>query len=90
MVTVKASYGTDMDTHEVTVTVTDVDEEGQADDLCLTGTIPTDNNRRYDRPEVIAAIREFLRGDTQDTRAQVIEIIRTVPPRIEIGSQRRW
>ena len=29
MVTVKASAGTDMDTHEVTVTVTNVDEQGR-------------------------------------------------------------
>ena len=78
MVTVKASDGTDMDTYEVTVTVTDEDEmvvvvPGDS----LLDTYDTNGNGEYDRPEVIAAIREFLRGDTQITRAQVIEIIRT-------------
>ena len=47
MVTVKASDGTDMDTHEVTVTVTDVDEEGQADDLLE--TYDTDDNNRIEQ-----------------------------------------
>ena len=93
MVTLMADDGMYMDTHVVAIRVTDVDEMVVVDpwQISLLDTYDTnDKNGEYDRPEVIAAIREFLRGDTQITRAQVIEIIRTFPPRIEIGSQRRW
>ena len=60
MVTVKASYGTDMDTHEVTVTVTDEDEEGQADDLLE--TYDTNDNNRIDKSEALTAIEDYLFG----------------------------
>ena len=71
-VTVKASYGTDMDTHEVTVTVTDVDEEGQADDLLE--TYDTNDNNRIDKSEALTAIEDYLFNESI-TKDQVLEVI---------------
>ena len=74
MVTLRADDGTYMDTHVVLIRVTDVDEMGP--DGSLLERYDANENGEYDRPEVIAAIRDFLRGDTQITRPQVIGIIR--------------
>ena len=42
MITVNASAGTDMDSLDVTVTVTDVDDDGHlSHPPCLRGTMPT-------------------------------------------------
>ena len=70
MVTVRAGAAT------LAVAVTVTDEDDSAVDDTLLDTYDTNENGEYDRPEVIAAIRDFLRGDTQITRQQVIGIIR--------------
>ena len=74
MVTVKASDadGTDVATHEVTVTVTDVDEEGQADDLLE--TYDTNDNNRIDKSEALAAIEDYIFGGTL-TKDQALQVI---------------
>ena len=72
MVTVKASDGTDMDTYEVTVTVTDEDEEGQADDLLE--TYDTNDNNRIDKSEALTAIEDYIFGGIL-TKEQALEVI---------------
>ena len=72
MVTVKASDGTDMDTYEVTVTVTNEDEEGQADDLLE--TYDTNDNNRIDKREALTAIEDYIFGGIL-TKEQALEVI---------------
>ena len=72
MVTVKATSGTDTDTHDVTVTVTGVDDTGFCTDLL--DRYDANNNDQIDRDEVIAGINDFL-DNTGITRSQVIELI---------------
>ena len=75
MVTVKAATGADMDTHEVTITVTDVVE--MAPEMSLLDRYDTDGNDQIDKSEVIEAINDYLFGvgDEQITKEQVITII---------------
>ena len=78
MVTVKASYGTDMDTQEVTVTVTDEDD---MDDVVMEPSLleryDTDGDNQISKDEAIAAIDDYLFGvgDEQITKDQVLEVI---------------
>ena len=69
MATVKATSGMEMDTLDVSITVTD------ADDPSLLEIHDTNDNGRIDRDEVIAAIRVYL-GAGDVTRDEVLELIR--------------
>ena len=60
MVTVKADYGADMDTLEVTVMVTDEDDTTVGDDLL--NTYDADNSGHIDLPEVSAVIDDYFGG----------------------------
>ena len=75
MVTVKANDGTYMDTHEVVVTVTDVDDAVSGDTLLA--RYDTDDSGQIEREEAIVAINDYLfgEGDEALTRAEVIEVI---------------
>ena len=75
MVTVEASDGTNMASHEVTVTVTNVDDT--IVEQTLLDKYDADDSGRIDREEVIAAIDDYLFGvgDEKLTRPQVIEVI---------------
>ena len=73
MVTVKADDGTYMVNHDVTITVTDVDEMHIGGSLL--DRYDANDNGQVDKPEVIAAIRDYLRNE-QITKSEVIEIIR--------------
>ena len=74
-VTVKASDGTNEDTLDVTVTVTDVDEDvGPADPL--KDKYDANDNDEIERSEVFAAINDYLEGDEgAPTRADVFKLI---------------
>ena len=74
MVTLKATEGTNMDTHAVTVTVTDVEEE---EPPTLMARYDADQSGVIERDEAIAAITDYLygEGDDQITRAEAIEVI---------------
>ena len=76
MVTVKADDGTYMDTHDVTITVTGMDESVVQPGQTLEERYDTDNNG-LDKDEVIAAINDYLfgEGDVAITKDQAIEII---------------
>ena len=74
-VTVVAGDGTNMDTQDVTVTVTDVVDEPVGD--TLVDRYDTNNNGTIEQDEVIAAINDYLFGDVEETISQddVIHVI---------------
>ena len=74
-VTVKATVGTEMDTHDVRVTVTDEDETAPPGSLLE--RYDTDTSGDIDKDEAIAAINDYLFGEGADaiTQDQVIEVI---------------
>ena len=72
MVTVKADDGTYMDTHDVMVMVTNVDEDGGDP---LVAKYDADGSGTIDKNEVIAAIRDYIR-DSAISKADVIKLIR--------------
>ena len=74
-VTVKASDGTNEDTLDVTITVTDVDEDVTPDDP-LVDRYDADGNGEIERAEVFAAIDDYLdEGADAPTRADVFKLI---------------
>ena len=75
MITVNASAGADMDTLEVTVTVTDVSE--MAPEMSLLEMYDENDNNRIDKDEALVAINDYLFGvgDEQITKDQVLEVI---------------
>ena len=77
MVTVKADDGTYMDTHDVTVTVTDVDEDGAPGGSLLDRYDDNDNDR-IDRSEVLDGINDYLFGTEGQaiSKAEVLDLIR--------------
>ena len=74
MVTLKADDGTDMATQDVTVRVTDVDEQGQSDSLLE--RYDTNDNGRIDKDEVLTAISDYFNQVGGLTKPEVLEIIR--------------
>ena len=78
-VTLKATEGTNTDTHEVTVTVTDVDDTEQppTQPTTLLDRYDADDSGDIDQPEVIEAINDYLFGTGTDaiTKDQAIEVI---------------
>ena len=73
-VTVKADDGTDMDTHDVAVTVTDVDESAPSDPLLA----KYDNNPQDDRigrEEVLDGIDAFFLDPGPALREEVLDLI---------------
>ena len=70
MVTVRADDGTYMDTVNVTVRVTNVDEQAETGVL---GMYDTNRNGQIDRSEIVAAITDYQA--LRLTRAQMVEII---------------
>ena len=74
-VTVEADDGTYMDTHDVSVTVTDVEDDQPQ---TLLERFDDNNNGMIDKGEVIQAIRDYLFGEDDDrpTKADVIAVIR--------------
>ena len=74
-VTVKASDGTNEDTLDVTITVTDVDEDVTPADP-LVDRYDADGNGEIERAEVFAAIDDYLdEGADAPTRADVFKLI---------------
>ena len=74
-VTVKASDGTNEDTLDVTVTVTDVDEDVDPADP-LVDRYDANDNDEIERSEVFAAIDDYLDGDAgAPSRADVFKLI---------------
>ena len=74
-VTVKASDGTNEDTWDITVTVTDVDENVAPADPLLDRYDDNDSGE-IERSEVFAAINDYLDGDAgAPTRADVFRLI---------------
>ena len=74
-VTVKASDGTNEDTLDVTVTVTDVDEDVAPADP-LKDKYDANDNDEIERSEVFAAIIDYLDGDAgAPTKADVFKLI---------------
>ncbi len=74
MVTVTATRGADSATRDVTVRVTDVEEQGCGD--ALVDKYDANSNCTIQRGEVIAAINDYLdEGDGAPTRADVIKLI---------------
>ena len=71
MVTVRASEGTDMDTLDVTVTVTDEDDAAPSD---LMERYDNNNNGRIDKDEALTAIDDYL-FDGILTKDQALEVI---------------
>ena len=61
MVTVKAADGADIDTHEVIITVTDVDE--MAPEMSLLDRYDTNDNDEIDVDELREAITHYILGD---------------------------
>ena len=72
MVTVKASEGTDMDTLEVTVTVTDEDDAVVV--LDLLDRYDNDDSGHIDLGEAVQAVRDYQSGDI--TLAEAVQVIR--------------
>ena len=74
-VTVKATVGSESDTHDVRVTVTDEDETPPAGSLLE--RYDTDTSGDIDKDEAIAAINDYLFGTGADaiTKEQAIEVI---------------
>ena len=77
MVTVEADDGTYTDTHDVTVTVTDVDEDGAPGGSLLDRYDDNDNDR-IDRSEVLDGINDYLFGTEGQaiSKAEVLDLIR--------------
>ena len=78
MVTIMADDGTYMDTHDVRVMVTNVDEPGEVPPVAgdtLLDRYDADNNGQIDRPEVLGAIRDFVFNQTIE-RDDVVAVIR--------------
>ena len=74
-VTVKASDGTNEDTLDVTITVTDVDEDVTPADP-LVDRYDENDNGEIERSEVFPAISDYLDGDAgAPTRADVFRLI---------------
>ena len=73
MITVMATSGTETDTHDVSITVTDVNEETSVFDPLEKYDTNTDNE--LDKDEVIAAINDYLFGDGSVTKDQIIQVI---------------
>ena len=74
-VTVKASDGTNEETLDVTITVTDVDEDVTPADP-LVDRYDADDNGEIERAEVFAAIDDYLdEGADAPTRADVFKLI---------------
>ena len=67
--TIKVSDGTDSDTVVVTITVTDVVEEGPS----LLETYDADDNGQIDKSEIREAIIHYIEGDID--RAQLRAVI---------------
>ena len=75
MVTLKANDGEYMDTHDVTVRVTDVDET-TAPAGTLLARYDADGNGEIDKSEVITAINDYLDGgEGAPTKSEVIRLI---------------
>ena len=72
LVTVKASDGTNMASHEVTVTVTDVSE--MAPEMSLLEMYDENDNNRIDKNEVLAGVEDYIFRQTI-TREQVLELV---------------
>lgn len=76
-VTLKATVGDESDTHEVTVTVIDVEEDVDVEPRDpLLQKFDTDKSDNIDRHEVIDAIRGFFAKPRTATRDEVIGVIR--------------
>ena len=78
MVTVKATDGTNMDTHDVTVMVTDVEDTTTT---VIGGTLldrfDSNDNDMIDKVDVTQVIRDYLFGDGVDpSKADVVAVIR--------------
>ena len=74
MVTVKATEGSDMDTQDVTVTVTDVEEQGTGD--ALVDRYDSNTNGEIEKSEVITAINDYFDdGANAPSKADVIRLI---------------
>ncbi|MYA49220.1 MAG: cadherin repeat domain-containing protein [Chloroflexi bacterium] len=74
MVTVTANDGTNTAMRDVTVTVTDVDEQGTGD--ALVDRYDANTNGEIEKGEVIAAINDYLdEGTNAPTKADVIRLI---------------
>ena len=72
MVTVEASDGTNMASHEVAVTVTDVSE--MAPEMSLLEMYDENDNNRIDKNEVLAGVEDYIFRQTI-TREQVLELV---------------
>ena len=70
-VTLKATEGDDMDTHEVTVTVTDVVDEP----MDLMSRYDDNDNGKIDRDEVLDGIDDFFATPPAATREEVLDLI---------------
>ena len=76
MVTLKATEGTNTDTHEVTVRVTEVVEDVPVVGGTLLDTYDADDSGKIERGEVITAINDYLdAGAGAPSRADVITVI---------------
>ena len=74
MVTIEADDGTYMDTYDVTIRVTDVDDtDGTLPGDSLLDEYDVNDNDRIDRSEIVTAIGDFIGG--QLTRGQMVDII---------------
>ena len=76
MVTVKADDGTNMDEHNVIVTVTDVDDTAPVDNTLL-GRYDTDGDGQISKDEAIQAINDYLFGVGAEaiSKDEVIQVI---------------
>ena len=73
-----ADDGTYMDTHDVMVRVTNVDEPGEVPPVAgdtLLDSYDDNKNGKIDRPEVLDAIRDFVFNQTIE-REDVVAVIR--------------
>ena len=82
MVTVEANDGTNTATHDVTVTVTDVDEMGTGDDLV--DAYDANSDGEIDRAEVGQAVRDFI--GRQIEHDDVVQIIAQYFKDLQSGS----
>ena len=74
MVTLKATEGTDTDTHEVTVTVTDVVEDVPVIGGTLLDRSDTNTNGQIEKSEVIRAFQEYVSSSGQIDKSEIIEV----------------
>ena len=72
MVTVEASDGTNMASHEVAIMVTDVSE--MVPEMSLLEMYDENDNNRIDKNEVLAAVDDYLFERTI-TKEQALEVI---------------